>query len=394
MEAMVPGLELGAVTGWLAQYVFAMLRIGAFVIASPGFGGRFVPAQVRVMAVAVLALPVMAGGIEGGVALPDPAVLAGLGAVRLVFTEITLGLVAGMVLTILFGAAALAGDRIAATAGLGFAAQAQDLTVMSWGGAYGESQLEAYIKPFMAETGKNVVAVDADNPATPVKAMVEAKNVTVDVADVEYADAVRMCDEGLLEEMDHAALPAAPDGTAASDDFLPGALTDCGVANIVFSTVFAFDTTKFPTAPTSIADFFDAEKFPGKRGMRKGAKANLEMALMADGVPAADVYAMLATPEGVDRADILAPAQDTARLRLLQVTEGGFRAGTDDYWGGWRHEVIDCDARTIRHAGFASIRAGGLEGPLTGAPRPPVPIPQGSADEADRKSTRLNSSHT
>ena len=36
--------------------------------------------------------------------------------------------------------------------------------------------------------------------------------------------------------------------------------------------------------------------------MRKGAKANLEMALMADGVPAAEVYAMLETPEGVDRA--------------------------------------------------------------------------------------------
>lgn len=123
MESLVPGLELGAVTGWLAQYVFAMLRIGAFVIASPGFGGRFVPAQVRVMAVAVLALPVMAGGIGGGVVLPDPAVLAGIGAVRLVFGEILLGLVAGMVLTVLFGAAALAGDRIAATAGLGFAAQ-------------------------------------------------------------------------------------------------------------------------------------------------------------------------------------------------------------------------------------------------------------------------------
>ncbi len=119
----MPGLNLGAVTGWLAQYLFAMLRIGAFVMASPGFGGRFVPVQVRVMAIGVLALPVVAGGIDGGVVLPSPAALAEIGALRLVFTEITLGLVAGLVLTILFGAAALAGDRIAATAGLGFAAQ-------------------------------------------------------------------------------------------------------------------------------------------------------------------------------------------------------------------------------------------------------------------------------
>lgn len=123
MEAMLPGLELGAVTGWLAQYVFAMLRIGAFVMASPGFGGRFVPVQVRVMAIVVLALPVMAGGISGGVSLPAPAALAEIGALRLVLTELVLGLVAGLVLTILFGAAALAGDRIAASAGLGFAAQ-------------------------------------------------------------------------------------------------------------------------------------------------------------------------------------------------------------------------------------------------------------------------------
>ncbi|SEM95374.1 putative spermidine/putrescine transport system substrate-binding protein [Gemmobacter aquatilis] len=182
-----------------------------------------------------------------------------------------------------------------------FAAQA-DVTVMSWGGAYSQSQLEAYAKPYTAQTGVKVNMVDADNPATPVKAMVEASNVTVDVADVEYADAIRLCDEGMLETIDPAMLPAAPDGTPATEDFLPGALTDCAVSTIVFSTVFAYDTSKFPEGPKSIADFFDLEKFPGKRAMRKGAKANLEMALMADGVPAADVYATLETPEGLDRA--------------------------------------------------------------------------------------------
>jgi putative spermidine/putrescine transport system substrate-binding protein len=189
-----------------------------------------------------------------------------------------------------------------ALAGFALAASAQEVTVMSWGGAYTTSQIEAYHKPFTAETGIKVNSVDADNPATPIKAQVEAGNVTVDVADVEYADAIRLCDEGLLEEIDPAILPAAPDGTPATEDFLPGALTDCAVTSIVFSTVFAYDTTKFPEGPTTIADFFDLGKFPGKRAMRKGAKANLEMALMADGVPAADVYATLQTPEGVDRA--------------------------------------------------------------------------------------------
>ena len=75
----------------------------------------------------------------------------------------------------------------------------------------------------------------------------------------------------------------------------------------------------------------------------------------------------------------------TATLRVLQVTEGGFKAGAEEFWGGWRHEVIDCDARTIAHAGFGSIRAGGREGPVTGAQRPPAPLSTGSADEAVAK---------
>lgn len=115
----LPGMGLSAVTGWLAQYLFAMLRIGAFLLASPVFGGRFVPLQVRIMATAVLAVPLMANGAT----LPPPDALAGLQAVPLILNELALGLVGGLVLTILFSAAALAGDRIAATAGLGFAAQ-------------------------------------------------------------------------------------------------------------------------------------------------------------------------------------------------------------------------------------------------------------------------------
>ncbi len=183
------------------------------------------------------------------------------------------------------------------------AAAAQELTVLSWGGAYGASQEEAYIKPFEAETGIDVTMVDADNPATPIKAQVEAGNVTIDVASVEYADAVRLCDEGLLEQIDAAMLDPAEDGTAAADDFLPGTLTDCLVSTDVFSTVYAYDSTVLgDNPPTTIADFFDTETFPGKRGMRKTAKANLEMALMADGVPSGEVYETLETEEGVARA--------------------------------------------------------------------------------------------
>ncbi|MCA3526409.1 MAG: extracellular solute-binding protein, partial [Rhodobacter sp.] len=119
----------------------------------------------------------------------------------------------------------------------------------------------------------------------------------------EYADAVRLCDEGVLEPFDASILPAGKDGTPAAEDFLPGAVTECAVSTDIWATVFAYDTTKFPDGgPTTAADFFDTAKFPGKRGVKKGAKAVLEFALMADGVAPADVYATLSTPEGVDRA--------------------------------------------------------------------------------------------
>ena len=194
---------------------------------------------------------------------------------------------------------------ILTTALTGFAvsASAQELTVMSWGGAYGEAQTEAHVKPWAAASGFGAKMVDSDNPATPIKAMVEAGNVTIDVASIEYADAIRLCDEGMLEPIDMAALPAGADGTPAADDFLPGAVTECAVSTDIWSNVFAYDTTKLTgTVPTTAADFFDLEKFPGKRGLKKGAKAVLEFALIADGVPVGEVYDVLSTPEGVDRA--------------------------------------------------------------------------------------------
>ncbi|MFP4125873.1 MAG: extracellular solute-binding protein, partial [Alphaproteobacteria bacterium] len=121
----------------------------------------------------------------------------------------------------------------------------------------------------------------------------------------ELSDAIRLCDEGLVEEIDPAMLPEAPDGTPAEEDFIDSALQPCAVATISWSTVYAFDEEAFPEdgpQPSTIADFFDTETFPGKRGLRKWPKATLEMALMADGVPPDEIYEVLATDEGVDRA--------------------------------------------------------------------------------------------
>ena len=177
------------------------------------------------------------------------------------------------------------------------------ITVTSWGGAYTKSQLEAMHKPFTAETGVRINSEDYNGGLAEVRAQVESGNVTWDVLDVERSDAVRGCDDGLFETIDLSTLPAGLDGTPASADFIDGALGDCYVANIYWSTVYAFDKEKFTGAqPTTMADFFDLAKFPGKRGLQKNPKPNLEFALIADGVPTKDVYKLLSTPAGVDRA--------------------------------------------------------------------------------------------
>ncbi len=77
--------------------------------------------------------------------------------------------------------------------------------------------------------------------------------------------------------------------------------SDCGVGAGVASLVLAWDRDKFPATP-GWADFWDVAKYPGKRGLHQGVRGNLEFALIADGVSPGDVYKVLATSEGVDRA--------------------------------------------------------------------------------------------
>ena len=190
-------------------------------------------------------------------------------------------------------------------AGLCFAttvASAGDLTIVSWGGAYTKSQTEAYFKPWMASTGYRILSEDYSGGLSEVKAQVEAGHVTWDVVDVEDGEAILGCDEGLFEEIDSGILPAAPDGTLAEEDFLEGTIGDCAIGTVAWSTAYAYNRERLSPPPSTIQDFFDLEKFPGRRGMRKTPKVNLEIALVADGVPADQVYEVMATPEGIDRA--------------------------------------------------------------------------------------------
>ena len=191
----------------------------------------------------------------------------------------------------LFGAALMAGSALCATQAMA----ADDLTITSWGGAYQESQRNAFFTPFVA-AGNKVTEAEYNGEIAKIRAMVEAKAVTWDVVDVDTQTALAGCAEGTFETIDWAKL-----GLDKSK-FIGGDVTECAVPNILYSTVAAYDTTKTKDPANLFEALFDTAKFPGKRALQKSPFVNLEWALMADGVAPEDVYKVLGTEEGVARA--------------------------------------------------------------------------------------------
>ena len=176
-----------------------------------------------------------------------------------------------------------------------------DFVFVNYGGAMSNATLHAMEKPYMKKTGIKITPEVYNGGLAQVKSQVESGKVTWHLLQTAMATAKQACAEGLLEPMPK--LPAGSNGVPAEKDFFEGTLGECHVPIISWSNVVAFDKRQFPGAkPKTIKDFFDVKKFPGKRGIRKDAIVNLEWALMADGVAKEDVYKLLETKAGVDRA--------------------------------------------------------------------------------------------
>jgi putative spermidine/putrescine transport system substrate-binding protein len=182
-------------------------------------------------------------------------------------------------------------------------ADASQLTFVSWGGAYQDAQQKTTVAPFTSATGIQVRNDSYNGGIAQIRSQVETKNITWDVVDLQLSDVTRACDEGLLEKIDPSAIAAAPDGVPAVKDYMSDGISQCMAGNIVWSSLITFNKADFKKRePRRIADFFDLKTFPGKRGLRKSPEGALEWALLADGVAPVDVYKVLSTPTGVDRA--------------------------------------------------------------------------------------------
>ena len=175
-----------------------------------------------------------------------------------------------------------------------------EVNFASWGGAYEVSQQKAFVDTWK---GGTVKFHRYNGGLQEIREQVESGKLRWDIVDVLPNDARQGCDEGLFEELDRDIFKPAADGTAMDDDVMVLVPNACVVPQTYWSYVpFYMQGTFDGAQPVSIADFFDVEKFPGKRGIRSWPQGLIEMALVADGIAIQNVYKVMSTEHGIDQA--------------------------------------------------------------------------------------------
>ncbi|MFE2039752.1 ABC transporter substrate-binding protein [Streptomyces sp. NPDC059477] len=187
-------------------------------------------------------------------------------------------------------AAALALITTACSTGSGGAGgDGESLTFTSYGSGYQKAQATAWLEPWAKDAGVKAVE-DQPTDYAKIKTMVDAKRVTWDVVDTEPFFPVGACGT-YAEKLDFTKIDKSK--------FPEGTVSDCAVPDAMYSLVLVYNPEKYKGAePTSVADFFDTDAFPGKRlapGFATGG--SIEAALLADGVAADQLY-----PLDYDRA--------------------------------------------------------------------------------------------
>ena len=176
----------------------------------------------------------------------------------------------------------------------------ETLNIVTWGGAYGRAQEIAVLEPYAKTTGTVVATELYDGNTSKIRALIKDGKSPVDVVDVSAGTLKTLCDEGLLAPIDAEALKTDSD---SADDFLPGAVSKCGVASMAWAMAIVANRKAFRGgAPANIGALLDTGRYPGKRALPNNAPRTLELILLADGVAPGSVYQVLATPEGADRA--------------------------------------------------------------------------------------------
>ena len=173
-------------------------------------------------------------------------------------------------------------------------AVAEEVVFASWGGSFQDALRSSMLDP-ASEALDITVKEDTTNGIQDVRAQITAGAVAWDVTEQELPTCETLKREGMLEPLDYSVIDTSG---------IPEELINSHYVGFInFTKVIAYRKDHFgDNGPETWADFWDFEKFPGKRSMHGKVNYNLEAALMADGVPLEDVYATLATDEGQERA--------------------------------------------------------------------------------------------
>lgn len=202
------------------------------------------------------------------------------------------------------------------------AAQSRPLVFTTWGGNYQEAQERAFVRPFEAATGiKVIVASGADMGK--LRAQVKSGNIEWDVVDSTGPMITAGERDGLWEPLDKNIIDTS--------GLVPGAARTSGVGFARFSGGIGYDPARDPDGkhPRTFAEFWDVEKFPGRRGLRTRVSETLEMALLADGVEPSKLYP-LDVERGFAALDRIKPhvtnwiAQTPQTITLIQSNEVDF----------------------------------------------------------------------
>ncbi|MGD9945076.1 MAG: ABC transporter substrate-binding protein [Burkholderiaceae bacterium] len=171
----------------------------------------------------------------------------------------------------------------------------ESVTLAGWGGVTTEATLKGLFS--MAKSQNINVRSELHGGLPGLVAQVNGGRVAWDLVMYGFVDCERAAKDGLLEPIDYGVV-----NNISQIDKQRYAKPDY-VGVFAFSYGVAYNTKKFGASPpTGWKDFWDVKKFPGRRALFATGTYVLEAALLADGVPDSEVYPLLKTPAGVDRA--------------------------------------------------------------------------------------------
>ncbi|MFM0327700.1 ABC transporter substrate-binding protein [Caballeronia glebae] len=204
------------------------------------------------------------------------------------------------------------------------------IVVRDPGGPIGAMYQKVFYEPFKKESGITVVGVTSDSePSGLIKAMVQSKNYTWDAAILTSPQVEILSSINALEPVG----PAGKNVSQIPDDFK----SEFFVGSAVTASILGYRTDQLKTFPSGWKDFYEPERVPGRRSLRKHPFDTLESALLADGVPAAQLY-----PLDIDRA--LKKLEAVKRSNPVWWTSGAqitqaITSGEVDMVGGFENRI-------------------------------------------------------